>query len=171
VSIRIGYSSSNVFSRLSSLTTSWFCFVRYILHRHLITEISLPHIQDGIWNWRLQKSFRPATPLDGRRNISFYAPGAGDGVGSLGFFAAPRFRHLPCTHLNGVQAQVYELCPTQPAAPPSMTSASEFHRQGIVIGARAETINEDMIEGFQVGQFAQERDHIRGRADVAELTQ
>src|SRR3970040_176159 len=41
--------------------------------------------------------------------------------------------------------------------------SSQFNRQRVVIGACTEAVNQDVIEWLHVRQFAQERDHVRGR--------
>ena len=47
--------------------------------------------------------------------------------------------------------------------------AAHFHSQHIIISARTKSINKNMVAGFQFRQFAQERDHVLIRADVAGL--
>lgn len=37
---------------------------------------------------------------------------------------------------------------------------SEFHRQGVVIRAGAETVDQDVVKRFHVREFAQEGDHV-----------
>ena len=49
--------------------------------------------------------------------------------------------------------------------------SAQFDRQRVVIGARAETIDQNMIQRFHVWQLPQESDHVRGGAHISKLAQ
>src|SRR5689334_19027764 len=47
----------------------------------------------------------------------------------------------------------------------------QLHGKRIIIGSSAKAIDQDVVEGLEIGQLSQEGDHVRGRAHVAKLTQ